>query len=48
MNLFPTFNSLRDVIDYSRSRLPLADQNELICLLMIYHNTLLATQNKEQ
>lgn len=41
MTLFPTFGSLQEVIDYSKSKLPITDENELFSLLMTYHNTLL-------
>lgn len=41
MTLFPTFGSLQEVIDFSKSKLPLKDENELFSILMSYHNTLL-------
>jgi hypothetical protein len=48
MNLFPTFGSLRDVIDHAYSNLPISSENDVFCLLMTYHNTLLAKLNKDQ
>ncbi len=44
--LFPTADSLQSVIDQGYSQLPITDQNALLCLLMLYHNTLLKEINK--
>jgi hypothetical protein len=41
MALFPTLGSLQEVVDFSESKLPITDKNELFSLLMTYHNTLL-------
>lgn len=41
MGLFPTAESLQDVVDLGRSKLPITTENDLISLLMTYHNTLL-------
>lgn len=41
MNLFPTLDSLQDVVDLAESKLPLIHKNEVTSLLMTYHNTLL-------
>lgn len=41
MALFPTLGSLQEVVDFSESKLPITDKNELLSLLMTYHNTLL-------
>lgn len=41
MPLFPTLGSLQEVVDFSESKLPIKDKNELFSLLMVYHNTLL-------
>lgn len=41
MEVFPTADSLREVVELGFSKLPIADQNELYSLLMSYHNTLL-------
>ena len=40
--LFPTLGSLNEVVDLADSKLPIVNRNELISLLMIYHNTLLS------
>lgn len=47
MNLFPTMGSLQEVVDFGDSKLPITNKNELYCLLMIYHNTLLKRLNGE-
>jgi hypothetical protein len=44
MNVFPTLGSLQEVVDLANSKLPITNRNEMHSLLMIYHNTLLATQ----
>jgi len=41
MALFPTLGSLQEVVDFSESKLPITDKNEMFSLLMTYHNTLL-------
>jgi hypothetical protein len=41
MGLFPTLGSLQEVTEYGESKLPITDKNELMSLLMTYHNTLL-------
>ena len=41
MGLFPTADSLQSVIDMGYAQLPIQDQNALLCLLMVYHNSLL-------
>lgn len=41
MPLFPTMDSLQDVIDYGVAKLPIDSKNDLYSLLMSYHNTLL-------
>lgn len=41
MGLFPTMGSLQEVVDFSKSKLPITSENEMFSLLMIYHNTLL-------
>ncbi len=46
MSVFPTFNSLQDVISYGKSRLPINTANDLTNLLMVYHNTLLSQLKK--
>lgn len=42
--LFPTFDSLQDVVDFAYSSLPIISQNELFSILMIHQNTLLKVQ----
>lgn len=39
--LYPSMQSLQQVIDYAESKLPITDKNELVSILGIYHNTLL-------
>ena len=42
MSLFPTMGSLQEVVELAESKMPITSRNELISLLMIYHNTMLA------
>lgn len=41
MNLFPSMNSLDEVVELAKSKLPMESHNEIHSLLMSYHNTLL-------
>lgn len=41
MALFPTLDSLQDVIELGNSKLPITSQNDLYSLLITYHNTLI-------
>ena len=41
MTLFPTLDSLGSVLDLGTSQLPIETSNQLVCLLMTYHNSLL-------
>jgi hypothetical protein len=41
MPLFPTMDSLTEVVDFADSKRPISSKNELYSLLMVYHNTLL-------
>ena len=41
MGLFPTAGSLQEVVDLAESKLPITTQNDVFCLLMTYHNTIL-------
>lgn len=41
MGLFPTAGSLQEVVDLAESKLPITTQNDMFCVLMTYHNTLL-------
>lgn len=43
MEVFPAMDSLRDVVEYGCTKLPITDHNELYSLLITYHNTLLHT-----
>ena len=47
MGLFPTMNSLQEVMDYAESRIPISSKNELTGILMMYHNTLLKIRHEE-
>lgn len=48
MNLFPTMDSLNEVVAMAKLQLPIANEQSLIILLMTYHNTLLAVANRQQ
>lgn len=48
MTLFPTFETLDQAFNYSLSRLPINNRNDLLGVLMTYHNTLLAQHQREQ
>jgi len=41
MGLFPTMGSLQEVVDLADSKLPISSRNELVAILMTYHNTLI-------
>lgn len=41
MNLFPSMNSLDEVVELAKSKLPMESHNEIHTLLMTYHNSLL-------
>lgn len=41
MTLFPTMGSLQEVVDLAESKMPITSRNELVSLLMTYHNTIL-------
>ena len=45
--LFPTFGSLKEALEFAESKLPITDKNELISLMMSYHNTLLDVTAKK-
>jgi hypothetical protein len=45
MPLFPTLGSIQEVVDFSESKLPITDKNELFSLLMTMQNTLLKQVN---
>ena len=44
--VFPTMDSLQEVVDYAESKLPVTSKNEMTTLLMLYHNTLLKVLNE--
>ena len=48
MGLFPTMGSLQGVVDLADSKLPITSRNEVISLLMTYHNTLLSVTQTQQ
>lgn len=41
MNLFPVMNSLDEVVELAKSKLPRESHNEIHSLLMTFQNTLL-------
>ena len=41
MGLFPTFDSVQDVLDFADSKLPIVGKNDITTLLMTFQNTLL-------
>ncbi len=47
MNLFPTMDSLNEVVAMAKLQLPIANEQSLITLLMTYHNTMLATIDRQ-
>lgn len=48
MALFPTMGSLKEVMDFAESKLPITTKNELSALLKTYHNTLLKVLKDQQ
>ncbi len=48
MGLFPTMGSLQEVVDLAESKLPIINKNDLLSLLMTYHNSLLHCIKKEK
>lgn len=47
MNLFPTMDSLNEVVAVAKLQLPIINEQSIVTLLMTYHNTLLATIKRE-
>ncbi len=41
-------DSLDEVLEYGKSKIPITDSNDLVSLLMTFQNTLLNQVNKEQ
>lgn len=48
MNLFPTMDSLNEVVAVAKIQLPILNEQSLLTLLMTYHNTLLSALHKQQ
>lgn len=46
MMVFPTYGSLKEVFELGESKLPITNKNDLISLLVSYHNTLLKVQKE--
>ncbi len=46
--LFPTMGSLQEVVDIADAKLPIVNKNEVISLLMIMLNTVLAQLDRER
>jgi hypothetical protein len=47
LGLFPTMDSLDSVLDMALSQMPIMSPNQLVTVLMTYHNTLLKVQKEE-
>ena len=47
MGLFPQMNTLQEVIDLGETKLPIHNKNDLVSLIMCYHNTLLKVANDQ-
>lgn len=47
LTLFPTMNSVKDVLDFAEAKLPINNRNDVVTLLGTYHNTLLNQLSKE-
>ena len=45
-NLFPTFDSLAEVMAYADSKMPKEHHNDLYAILMAYSNTLIKAIHK--
>lgn len=48
LNLFPSMESLDSVVDLGLSQLPIKSANQLVSILMTYHNTMIKVQNEAQ
>ncbi len=46
MPLYPTMDSLKEVIAYANSNIPVESKNLMYVLMAIYHNTLLKEINE--
>ena len=45
-NLFPTFDSLPELMAYANSKIPKEHHNDLYAILMVYSNTLIKVMHK--
>ena len=45
-NLFPTFDSLEEVLAYADAKMPKEHHNDLYAILMAYSNTLIKAMHK--
>lgn len=48
MGLFPTMGSLQEVVDLARAKFPVEQHNDVLSMLMCYHNTLLSEMTKHE
>jgi len=48
LSLYPTMNSLDEVMDMAQAKVPQMARNEIVSLLLTYHNTLLQEIAKGQ
>ena len=48
MPVFPTLDTIQQVLELGESRLPIQDKNELLSLLRTMQNTVLKVQQQEQ
>lgn len=46
LSLYPTMDTLREVVDLAESKLPINNKNDLVGMLGVYHNTLLKVLNE--
>lgn len=46
MSLFPTMDSLQEVIELGYSKVPIQNRNDVYSLLMIFQNTLIKTMKE--
>ena len=48
MSLYPTMESLQEVVELAESKMPITSRNELFSLLMTFQNTLLKEIEQER
>jgi hypothetical protein len=46
MSLFPSMDTLDSAMEYCKAQLPVVEEQKLVPLLMVYHNTLLKQLEK--